>query len=196
LPVHPFSAAPAVPLEQQMTGEHSTEAPEPAAQLPPIAPAKEAPPAPSASPAASTAKSKPTAAVETPLTAAAFAGSYSGNDTTLKRLVDQGEEREDDPNAKVTIQAKSEQQVDITIVDSGNGGPICTMRADITGSIARIGRDQECFSEATATASVSSGSARLDGNRLTLELVLDYEEESETGSRTGKIDYHFEGSRK
>jgi hypothetical protein len=126
-----------------------------------------------------------------------FAGRYLGPDVTVFRIAGFPDRTEKDPNAKTDVEQKSKGGLAITLIDSSNGTPICTLNADLAGDkSARIPAGQACFGGSGMTAALRSGTAEFAGPRLLLDLNLDLTIEMGEEQAQGEIEYHFDGVRK
>jgi len=124
-------------------------------------------------------------------------GRWQGNDTT-RYLIDGMDERKfDDDQAVVRVQDQSPDAVALVLVDSSNGEDLCSLIAEVAGKSATIRPGQSCFSASDQgiEATVTQGSARLEGERLVLDATLDAALQGPVQTQRGTIEYHFEGSR-
>ncbi len=125
-----------------------------------------------------------------------FEGEYRGSDISVIQMDGLPDRTERDPNARTRVEQPATDRIEITLINSANGDPLCTVEARVSGSRAEVHPDQSCFDEgSTLTGSVSSGHAQLDGDRLTLDLDVALELTIGTETRNGRIDYHFDGKR-
>ena len=130
-------------------------------------------------------------------TVANFTGEYRGEDVSIIRIDGLPDRRERDPNARTKVEQSTDDRVEITLINSANGDPLCTIEARVSGNDAEVTPGQECFSEGSAVqGSVSSGKARLEKEQLILDLDVALELSFGPETRSGNLDYHFEGSRK
>ena len=136
----------------------------------------------------------------TKVTAAAFVGDYTGEDVSTYRLEGLPDREERDPNAKITAKSKNDTEVNFVLVDSSNGKDICTLTSEIHDNVATIAAGQKCFeqddADTTASATVTKGTATLDGTKLTFDLEMDFGMSAEGRDLSGTLGYHFQGSRK
>ncbi len=151
-----------------------------------------------AAPGASGAPSNTTGG--TPAVAAsAFDGAFAGNDVTTYRLTGLPDREEPDPNAKINAKSTSDHSVDFVLVDSSNGQDICTLTGETHGNVATIAAGQKCFEQSgedsSASATVTSGSATIDGSKLTFDLEMDFGMTLDDKAMSGTLGYHFEGTR-
>jgi len=133
------------------------------------------------------------AASDAGLAEAKWAGEYVGHDVTIIREAGQPENRMPDPKARTRVEEKGNGRIDIIIVNSATGDPLCTLDASTRGASATIDANQDCFSDEMLDVNVESGSAELKGDRLILELKASFKGVSD--SREGTIDYSFDGKR-
>jgi hypothetical protein len=126
-----------------------------------------------------------------------FAGRFMGPDVTVFRIAGFPDRTEKDPNAKTNVEHKSKGGLAITLIDSSNGTPICTLNAELTNDkSARIAAGQACFGGSGMTALLRSGTAEFTGSRLLLDLNLDLTIDMGEEQAQGEIEYHFDGVRK
>jgi len=129
-------------------------------------------------------------------TGAAFVGSYLGKDRALVRLSGKPDQTEDDPKARINIAERGTDAIGITLVNSADGSPICTLNARVEKSRAEVAPGQPCFASGpSAQSNVMQGSASIAGKRLTLDLRIEMRVTANGQLATGSIDYHFEGTR-
>lgn len=130
----------------------------------------------------------------------AFAGEYRGEDTAVYRLAGMPDRTEHDPNARTAARVVSADSVDFVIIDSSNGKELCTLASKLEQGVATIRPGQSCFEQRAAnvsvTAKVTSGTAALRGDRLTLKMELDVEMHTGNADLAGTLEYQFEGTRK
>jgi hypothetical protein len=128
---------------------------------------------------------------------AEFAGEFAGEDVSIIRIDGLPERTERDPKARTNVRQSADDRIEIILINSANGDPLCTMTADVSGQEAEVGAGQSCFGEGgSLTGTVASGKARIQGDHLTLDLDVDLELTLGPETRDGTIDYHFEGDRK
>src|SRR5262249_15715351 len=148
-----------------------------------------APPAPTAEPApaekpASEAAAKP-APEGTPsadgkqkVAAAAFVRDYSGEDVATYRIESLPDRTEKDPKARLTVTSSSDTALAFELVDSSNGKEICTLNGTLGNAGAVIEKGQKCFEqsgeEASAAATVVSGTATVEQTRLLFDLDMTF----------------------
>ncbi len=125
-----------------------------------------------------------------------FAGTYAGKDRAVIRMSGKPEQVEDDPKARITVVEQGNLAVSITLINSADGTPICTLNAKLQGDRAEVAPGQPCFASGPdATSTVQRGSATFAGKRLTVDLSIAMRVSAGGQSATGSIDYHFEGTR-
>jgi hypothetical protein len=125
----------------------------------------------------------------------AFAGSYQGKDRAIIRVPGKPEQREDDPKARITVAEQGGDTIGITLINSADGTPICTLNAKVRADSAEVAAGQSCFGGPGMSSTVQRGSAKLAGARLTVELFIEMRLPVAGQNATGSIDYHFEGTR-
>jgi hypothetical protein len=129
---------------------------------------------------------------------AAFAGEYLGNDVTTIRIDGMPERSAPDPQARIQVERQSDAEVKIVIIYTPTGDPFCTLEARVKGNVATITAGQTCPDQSGGSpfsGTVTSGTAKLSGRRLTVDLEADIEVEMGDERGTGKLVYHFEGER-
>ncbi|HVU04216.1 MAG TPA: hypothetical protein VHE30_20805 [Polyangiaceae bacterium] len=185
-------------VHEDRRGREASSVVEPAApEVPADEPADRPPPAPS-----TTASAAP-AAPETPpgkvATGADFVGEYRGEDVSTYRLSGSPERADRDPNARINVTSSDKSKIDLVLIDSSNGKELCTLGATLGDGTATVTPGQGCFEqntpEASASATVTRGTAHLEGKRLVLDMALAFEMHVPGEDATGTLDYHFEGSR-
>jgi hypothetical protein len=128
----------------------------------------------------------------------AFAGEYLGNDVTTIRIDGMPERSAPDPQARIEVVRQSDTKVKIIIIYTPTGDPFCTLEAQVKGNVATITAGQTCPDQSGGSpfsGTVTSGTAKLKGQRLTVDLEADIELETGDGHATGTLVYHFEGER-
>ncbi len=125
-----------------------------------------------------------------------LAGRYRGSDVTIYHLPGFPDRKEFDQNAKSDVEQKSQSLVAITLVDSSNGSPICTLEADLRGERGTLRAGQECFGGDGFSPTLTSGTAHFADGQLTLDLTFDLDQQLGDERVHGQIEYHFEGTRK
>lgn len=127
-------------------------------------------------------------------------GDYRGDDVSAYRLSGMPDRTEKDPNARVNVRKTGDKALDFALVDSSNGKDICTLAGTLEGALATITAGQTCFEQdtgaASATATVTRGTATFENARLVLDLTLDFELSLGDDEHAGTLEYHFDGSRR
>jgi hypothetical protein len=141
-------------------------------------------------------KSNPNA----PLTAAAFAGNYTGEDVSTYRLEGLPERSDRDPNAKINAHSDDEHTASFVLVDSSNGKDICTLTGKTKGNVATLTAGQKCFEqdegEESATGTLTTGSVTIEDTKLTMDVDFDFKMTVTDRDFSGTLGYHFSGTRK
>ena len=126
-----------------------------------------------------------------------FTGEYSGKDVSTFRIDGIGDQKEEDPKAKLSVK-KSGDSLTIVVVASNTGDPLCTLKAEQKGDTATLAAGQECVEPQSpfARGKLTRGQAKLQGKQITLD--MSFEVKLDTGGRqlTGGIEYHFEGTKR
>jgi hypothetical protein len=140
--------------------------------------------------ASTPASNAPTAAVD-------FTGEYSGKDVSNIRINGLGEQKEEDPNAKLSVK-KTGDSLTIILVASNTGDPLCTLKAEQKGDTATLPAGQECTEPQSpfSRGKLTRGQAKLSGKQITFDMSLDVKGEVGGKQFSGAIDYHFEGTRR
>jgi hypothetical protein len=127
-------------------------------------------------------------------------GDYRGDDVSTYRLSGLPDKTEKDPNARVNVRKAGDKKLDFALVDSSNGKDICTLSGTLEGPTATITIGQSCFEQdtgvASATATVTRGTATFENTRLVIDLTLDFELRLGDDEHAGTLEYHFDGSRR
>jgi hypothetical protein len=124
-----------------------------------------------------------------------FAGLYAGSDVTIFRVTGVPERTEPDPNAKTRVEQRAPDRIAITLVNSRTGDPICTLDATVSGNVGTLTPGQTCFSEGVLVPNVVSGQATVTDRRLVFDMELTFELSAGDRSVSGRISYHFDGTR-
>jgi hypothetical protein len=144
-------------------------------------------------------KEKPTAAAPQAANAQAFAGAYSGDDVATYHLEGLPDRVEKDPNAKLTVNTTDAHSLTFVLIDSSNGSDICSLSGKITDTGTTIDPGQKCFEQSgddsSTSATVTEGTATVDGNRLVFEMNLDFSMSIGDRELTGTLQYRFQGKR-
>jgi hypothetical protein len=120
-----------------------------------------------------------------------FAGDFRGKDVNVIRP--EGGPAQppiEDPNSRITVSEERDKRLAFTLYGEG-GSVACTLYATPSGATAQFAAGQECIG-----GKLARGTARMDGDTLTLELVLDIELTLGDQSVRATIEYRFEGRRK
>lgn len=132
---------------------------------------------------------------------AALPGRYAGTDT-LKINIDGAPERvETDDAAKLTVEKPDDAKPDayvFKIVDSQSGADLCSVTGVAKQRKIEFEPGQTCLETilgVSMTATLVSGTARLDGKQLVVDYTIELEVDSPRGPVEGRIDYHFAGTR-
>ena len=133
-------------------------------------------------------------------TTAQFVGDYLGEDVATYHIESLPDRTETDPKARLKVTTSSDTSLDFELVDSSNGKEICTLKGTLTDTGAAIAKGQKCFEqngeEASAAATVQSGTASIDQSRLVLDLDMTFAMEIAGRKLGGTLVYHFDGKRK
>jgi hypothetical protein len=133
-------------------------------------------------------------------TAAAFVGDYTGEDVSTYRIESMPDRTEKDPKARLTVTSSSDTALAFELVDSSNGKEICTLKGTLAEGTATIGKGQKCFEQngedASAAATVITGTATVDKTRLVFDLDMSFSMEIADRKLGGSLAYHFDGTRK
>lgn len=207
----PLGVGPLVAAERQSrqrADDAGAEADEPRAAAPPAEPPAppEEQPAPTASAPIEDAGAAPPAAdagppvKPGPVATVKWAGLYTGKDTSRFAFAAAPEQVEDDPNAKTRVADRADGGVDLIPISSSDGKDICTVQAkpkDPARKEFDIAPAQRCFEPDSGGMSgiVRSGTARFEGKKLVIDLVLDLEVTAGDMPLKGTLKYHFEGAR-
>lgn len=124
-------------------------------------------------------------------------GTWSGKDTTRFVMDDSPERSFDDDQAKIRVARVGEQRISLVLVDSSDGSDLCALDADLVGKMAKLKSGQSCFTsdDGSMEAEIEQGGAKLDKDRLIMDATLKARAYREGTRNSGKILYHFEGSR-
>jgi len=149
-------------------------------------------------PPASSVASLPSSAADAGAHVATWAGDYYGSDKLVRRFDGDADDVELDDKAHTRVEEPSPGALLISIVNSATGDTICALRATAHGTEATVSEGQSCFSEQGTTASLASGRATLQGDRLSLEfsgkVVAEPDEDGDTIEFD--LEYHFDGKRR
>lgn len=123
-------------------------------------------------------------------------GEYRGEDVSKIRFEGVPERIERDPAARVVVTDRGAGSLGFGLIDSSNGQTLCTLHAAARGGRAEIDPGQTCFAAEATTGVVEEGSAKLEKDRLTLDLEVTVRLQLGSDTLEGSIDYHFEGRRR
>jgi hypothetical protein len=127
--------------------------------------------------------------------AVVFAGLYAGSDLTVYRIAGLPEQTEPDPNAKTRVEQPAPDRVALTLINSSNGDPICTLQAAVQGNVATLTPGQTCFGNGALAPAVTRGKATVNGTRLVFDMELAIDVQRGGQRATGTVVYHFDGKR-
>ena len=126
-----------------------------------------------------------------------FAGEYRGEDVSVIRIDGFAKRTERDPNARTKVERLAPDRIEITLINSANGDPLCTVSAQVEGHKANVDAGQSCFDEeGEVRGSIADGTAQIAGDHLTVDFDVELEVSLGSETRSGSLDYHFEGVRK
>lgn len=157
-------------------------------------------PASTEAPVASASATSTEAAKLPPLSFTDLPGRYKGTDTLTIEIEGMPKRVEKDDGAKLTVE-KDDGTPDsfvFKIVDSGSGADLCAVKAVAKEKGLEFESGQSCLETILGlemTAKLESGSAKLDGKKLTVDYGIELEIDGPDGTMDGRIDYHFEGTR-
>lgn len=128
-----------------------------------------------------------------------YAGRYLGTDIVAIQFVGVAEDPQVDDGAKVDVEMRGENRIAVTVVDSSQGTPLCTVEARLaTAGNLEFEAGQPCFTGMLGIpidAELVSGSGKLEGSRLSFELSVGLALRAPGGSLEGQIEYEFEGEK-
>ena len=140
------------------------------------------------------------AKAKAPPSASAFVGDYRGEDVAVYRIESMPDRTEKDPNARMKVTSTSDTELAFELVDSSNGNEICTLTGTLGEAGVTIAKGQKCFEqnaeEASASATVQSGTATMAEARLLFDLDMSFSMEIGDKKLGGSLSYHFDGKRK
>jgi hypothetical protein len=132
--------------------------------------------------------------------ASAFVGDYLGEDVATYHIESLPDRTEKDPKARLKVTTSSDTALAFELVDSSNGKEICTLNGTLSDTGATIAKGQKCFEQngedASAAATVLSGTASVDQSRLVFDLDMSFAMEVAGRKLGGTLAYHFDGKRK
>ena len=172
-----------------------TGAPRPDAPPPPAAPT---PPPPSATAEApKPGAPAPKGPGAKPAVVVVYAGEYVGSDTSTYKMA--GTERsEKDDKARTRVDGTG-GEIAVSFIDSGTGKDICTLKAKTNGKTASFSAGQKCWGNdgPGMTGTLTQGTATFEDKKLTIDADFDIQVGGGSEfSMSGKLHYHFEGTRK
>jgi len=134
------------------------------------------------------------------VSASAFLGDYAGEDVAVYHIETLPDRTEKDPKARMKVTSSSDSALAFELVDSSNGNEICTLNGTLADGNVTIAKGQKCFEQnaedASAAATVLSGTASVDQARLLFDLDMSFAMEMGGRKLGGSLSYHFDGKRK
>lgn len=177
-------------------------APAPAAPAPePVAPPPETPAPPP--PKATAEAPKPEAAGaktpggKKPAVVVVYAGEYVGSDTSTYKMAGMERDEKDD-KARTRVEGAG-PEISVSFIDSGTGKDICTLKAQMSGKTGSFAAGQKCWGSdgPGMTGTLTKGSASFEDKKLVIDADFDIQVGGEGDVKmSGKLHYHFEGTRK
>jgi hypothetical protein len=127
-------------------------------------------------------------------------GDYRGTDTLTIDVDGLPQRVETDEKAKFVVETKDEKQAQYVfkIVDSQNGGDLCSVVGTAKRTAVEFEAGQSCLAEILGLpmkATLESGSATLSGSKLTVTFSIELAIDTPRGTQDGAIAYKFEGDR-
>jgi len=204
----PLGEGPLVKAEAALRAKQdkakSAEAKKPEAGEAPPPPVAEAPPPPKAPepppPAPNAEGKKPEPAGKTPAgkkpaVAVIYAGEYIGSDTSSYKMGGMDRDEKDD-KARTRVEG-SGPDISVIFIDSGSGKDICTLKAQMTGKTGSFAAGQKCWGDGPGmSGTLTRGTASFDDKKLVVDADFDLEVGQGDMKMSGKLKYHFEGTRK
>lgn len=132
------------------------------------------------------------------LDATKLPGTYAGTDTLKIRLDGTPDRVETDPDAKLKVEAGDADTFAFQILDSRSGDALCSVDGTVVDGKLHFEPGQDCLETILGipmTATLKSGTAKLEGEKLTIDWDIELEVDAPGGSRDGSIGYHFEGNK-
>jgi hypothetical protein len=129
---------------------------------------------------------------------AQWAGRYAGTDTVIVSFPGIPPDPQVDDNAKMDVVRLSDDRLSVSVVDSQRGVPLCTVEGDFEEGNIELDDGQECFSDMLGIpvdTSLQGGTGTIDGEKLTVDFVVEMSIDTPSGLIEGGIDYHFEGTK-
>jgi hypothetical protein len=130
--------------------------------------------------------------------AVAWAGRYAGTDTVIVSFPGVPPDPQIDDKAKMDVKRLSEDRLSVTVVDSQRGVSLCTVEGDFEEGKIDLDDGQECFSDMLGIpvdTSLEAGTGSIEGDKLTVDFVVEMSIDTPSGLIEGGIDYHFEGTK-
>jgi hypothetical protein len=126
-----------------------------------------------------------------------FVGNYAGLDVSVYRVDGTQIREEKDPKALMSVK-KNGSRLAVVIVASNTGDPLCTLNGDQKGDTVTLASGQQCPEPRNPFlgANVASGSAKLQGTKLTVDITFEANIDFEGEQHKGSVEYHFEGTRR
>ena len=125
-----------------------------------------------------------------------WAGEYFGSDRQATLIEGKTEKVDLDDKAHTRVEEPSPGVVVFTLVSSGDGQPICSVKAHASGERAELDSGEYCAPLFLMAPLTVEGKAKLDGDRLELDLGGHGEFPAEDGTIDMGVEYHFEGRRR
>jgi hypothetical protein len=126
----------------------------------------------------------------------AWAGEYFGSDRHATRATGIPEKVELDDKAHTRVAEPSPGVVVFSLVSSGDGTVICSLKASATGNRAEVDPGESCGGLFLMPPLAVEGSAKLTGDELELKLEGHGEFPGEDRAIEMDIEYRFEGKRR
>jgi hypothetical protein len=128
--------------------------------------------------------------------AASWPGEYYGTDRLTTTFEEMPPHTMTDDKARTRVELGRGDRIVISIVDSSKGDVMCALNATVDGDTATLELGQTCFGQGDSAPDIMSGRARIECDRLTLDLTAATEIELEDDVHAGEMNYHFEGKRR
>jgi hypothetical protein len=128
-----------------------------------------------------------------------YAGRYLGTDTVVIQFSGFPDEPQVDDEAKIDVEVRGEKGVAVTVVDSSQGTPLCTLEGKFSAADAfSFEAGQPCFEDMLGIplgAELLNGSGKFVDARLTLEFEVHMSFDAPGDTIEGTLSYHFDGER-
>lgn len=126
-----------------------------------------------------------------------YAGEYVGSDVSSYDMGGMKRDEKDD-KARTRVDQPSSTRVSFTFIDSGTGKDICTLSASLAGKTATLTPGQKCWGSESESMSgtLTTGTAKFSDKRVVIDASFDLTVGSDEFKMTGKLDYHFDGTKK